>query len=257
MGWAHYELLTQVEDDAERKVIETEAFNQHWTTRELETRVRESNALAIESGEKKADDEPIELLKPRRGTPGLHLIVDRPSTSLRAGGTEPVVDLGFKLYRDLTSDQEKRLAKGDIVRLGESGVRKIDGATKSDLFTYPAIVRKVIDGDTLDVALEIAPGYRRELKLRLRGLDCPEVSTAAGRAAKAFVEGLLKPGDEVVISTTKPDKYERYLADVFIAQGSGDRGQATETDGEIFLNNALLEGGYAVRYDGVGPKEGE
>lgn len=104
------------------------------------------------------------------------------------------------------------------MRLNEDGVRKVDNATKAELFTYTATVRKVIDGDTLLVALAIAPGYTHQLKLRLRGLDCPELSAAAGRAAKAFVDARLKPGDEVIISTTKPDKYDRYLADVFVGE---------------------------------------
>jgi endonuclease YncB( thermonuclease family) len=118
-------------------------------------------------------------------------------------------------------------------------------------------VRKVIDGDTLLVALVIAPGYTHQLKLRLRGLDCPELSTAAGRAAKAFVDALLKPGDEVIICTTKPDKYERYLADVFVrAISSKLKVESLEPTAEsfAFLNNALLEGDHAVRYDG-GAKE--
>ena len=72
------------------------------------------------------------------------------------------------------------------------------------------------------VALAVAPGITHELKLRLRGLDCPEISTAAGRAAKRFVDGLIKAGDEVIVSTTKPDKYDRYLADVFVGQLKGE-----------------------------------
>ena len=41
----------------------------------------------------------------------------------------------------------------------------------------------------------------------------------------------------VTVFTTKPDKYDRYLADVFL----------TTDDGELFLNGALLENGHAVR----------
>ncbi len=107
----------------------------------------------------------------------------------------------------------------------------------------------------------LAPGFTLELKLRLRGLDCPEISTAAGRAAKAFVDALLRPGDEVIVSTTKPDKYDRYLADVFIGESRDvaglvepGPGSTTPATTEIFLNNALLESGHAIRYDG-GAKE--
>ncbi|MBC7367023.1 MAG: thermonuclease family protein, partial [Undibacterium sp.] len=184
---------------------------------------------------------------PRRGTPGLHPIIDL--------GNELAVDLGFRFYRELTS--ASKLQPGDIVRLSDAGIRKVDAATKAQLFTYTATVRTITDGDTLLVALILAPGFTHRLKLRLRGLDCPEVATAAGRAAKAFVENLLRPGDEVIISTTKPDKYDRYLADVFIVPSKDVAGLVEPGPGStppatapIFLNNALL----SARYDG-GAKE--
>ena len=73
-------------------------------------------------------------------------------------------------------------------------------------------------------------------------------------------------GDEVILSTTKPDKYNRSLADVFIIKprsvsqllpagaGSALDSQLNAEGGEIFLNNALLQNGHAERYDG-GPKD--
>lgn len=74
-------------------------------------------------------------------------------------------------------------------------------------------------------------------KLRLRGLDCPELDTEAGKAAKRFVETLLVDAAEVTIATSKVDKYDRYLADVHVRREDG---------AEVFLNNALLLGGHAV-----------
>ena len=44
----------------------------------------------------------------------------------------------------------------------------------------------------------------------------------------------------ITICTTKPDKYDRYLADVFLKG----------PDGEVYLNNELLANGRAVRKDG-------
>ncbi len=252
LSWGHYRVLIQVEDTTRRKAIEVEAIRQHWTTRDLETRVRSSNAVALASADTAAPAPPVELLTPRRGTPGLHLVVERPDGL--------GIDLGFKSYADLTPDQQKRRTKGEIVSFTESGVRAAEGATKAELFTYRATIRKVIDGDTLDVAIRLAPGFTRDLKLRLRGLDCPEISTAAGLAAKAFVDALLRVGDEVIISTTKPDKYDRYLADVFIGTAdtdtseSGSSSSLVTSHSSLFLNNALLSAGHAIRYDG-GAKE--
>jgi endonuclease YncB( thermonuclease family) len=250
LGWTRGLLLTQVADESERGTLVAEVLKDGLLTDEVRARVRALNAAdKTTPGSTTGDSSPVvkvALLTPKRGTPGLHPIVDR--------GDGPVIDLGFKLSRDLSPNS--KLTTSDIVRLTETGARRIDGATKAELFTYPATVRRVIDGDTLAVALRVAPETSLDMKLRLRGLDCPELSTAAGRAAKLFVDDLIKPGDEVIISTTKPDKYDRYLADVFAVTKRGAEGAEPRAAEEIFLNNSLLEGGYAVRYDG-GAKEVE
>ena len=96
---------------------------------------------------------------------------------------------------------------------------------------------KVVDGDTLWVKVVLEPGRWVKQKLRLRDLDCPEIDTPEGRAAKRFTESLVNSAHSLTISTTKPDKYDRYLADVFIKTAAGE---------EIFLNNTLLQAGHAV-----------
>jgi hypothetical protein len=58
--------------------------------------------------------------------------------------------------------------------------------------------------------------------------------------AKRFTDSFLAPGAEVTLSTTKPDKYDRYLADVFVP---------AEPVEPLFLNNALLENGHAEHKD--------
>jgi endonuclease YncB( thermonuclease family) len=234
LGWAQYRLLCQIDDADQQAALTKEAEKQRLKTPQLEQRVRALNAaidIVANPGGPASAKPAHQPLVPQRGTAGLHLIVDR--------GDGPVVDLGFKLYRPLTAEQAQRFAKGDIVRLGER-LTRADGASKAELFTYAATLRRVVDGDTLVVALEVAPEIFIEQKLRLRGLDCPEMSTAEGKAAKRFVEALVVKTTAIVINTTKPDKYDRYLADVFLQ---------TEAAGEIFLNNTLLESGQAVRKD--------
>ena len=236
--WSHFVLLSQVSEPKQREALTTEAERRGWKVTELQQRVRALNAALDIEVETRAVTDPVgdgagkvavARLTSKRGTPGLHLIVDR--------GDGPAVDLGFKLYRLLAPDQRRRFAKGDIVRLGEERITRAEDATRSDLFTYPARVRRVVDGDTLVIGLEIAPAIWLEEKLRLRGLDCPEMSTAAGKAAKRFVEGLIATTVDITIVTSKVDKYDRYLADVYLRRKSGE---------EIFLNQALLEHGHAV-----------
>jgi endonuclease YncB( thermonuclease family) len=109
----------------------------------------------------------------------------------------------------------------------------------------------VVDGDTLWMKIHLGPRQWVKEKLRLRGLDCPEMDTPEGKAAKRFVETLVAGAKSVTITTFKPDKWDRYLADVFLAMdGEGGRAQQDcAPTGEIFLNNALLANGHAVRMD--------
>ncbi|HUR58504.1 MAG TPA: DUF1016 N-terminal domain-containing protein [Opitutaceae bacterium] len=231
--WTHYRLLCQIEDRAVRQSLEREAERRGWTAEELEPKVRRLNLAAPGSSATGANGSetapaPPRPLTAKRGTPGLHPIV--------ASGDDLVVDLGFKFYRRL--DHRAPFKAGDITRLDDRGVTRADDATKADLFTYRATILRVIDGDTFLVGLDVGPETFRQEKLRLRGLDCPEMSTAEGRAAKRFVDGLLSPGAAVIVATTKPDKYDRYLADVFLEGADG-----------LFLNNQLLAAGHATRKD--------
>ncbi|HUR59930.1 MAG TPA: DUF1016 N-terminal domain-containing protein, partial [Opitutaceae bacterium] len=248
LTWMHYCSLMRVDDLQERKALTQEAVKREWTYRQLEERVIGLLAAAqpTASGEGDANGSAPtgrrpKLLTPKCGTPGLHLVVDRGAAGL-------AVDLGFKLYRALAPEQQKRLEKGVIVRLSEDRITRIEDATTADLFTYAATIRRVVDADTLVIGIEVAPGIWLEEKLRLRGLDAPELSTAEGKAAKRFVDGLLPVDTAVVISTTKPDKYDRYLADVFVGLAGGE-GRVAGAETEIFLNNVLLEQGYAERKD--------
>jgi endonuclease YncB( thermonuclease family) len=248
LTWTHFRTLCQIEDDGQRRALTREAEKEGWNDADLDARVRQINFVAGPSNSSAAPKGKTDLLTARRGTPGLHLIVDR--------GDGLAVDLGFWLYWPLTAEQAKRFSKGDIVRIAsDDSLRRADDATKADLFTYAATLRRVVDGDTLVVALEVSPGVFIEQKLRLRGIDCPEMATPEGRAAKRFVETLLAKTTGVTIHTTEPDKYDRYLAEVFFKRAKGE-GPEAKGEEEIFLNNALLENGHAVRYDGGAKEEG-
>jgi endonuclease YncB( thermonuclease family) len=234
LTWTHYRVLLPVADAKLRNALAAEADRHEWTVEKLTARIQEvAPALEVEAVAIPVDG-PMDMLKPRRGTPGLHLIVAR--------GDALAVDLGFKLYWALQAGAARLrpYQAGDIVRIAsDDSIRLTPDATKAELFTYAASLRRVVDGDTLVVELEVSPGVFIEQKLRLRGLDCPEMSTPEGRAAKRFVDALVAKTTAIVINTSKPDKYDRYLADVFL----------TTDAGEVFLNNTLLENGHAVRKD--------
>jgi len=235
LTWAHYRVLIPVEDPKLRKSLADEADRLGWPVAQLESRIRallppEPAVIDVSVGE------PARLLTPRRGTAGVCKVI--------AVGDAPVVDQGFAVYRDVAA---ARLRPNEFVRVTADGVERVEGATKADLFTYHAEVLKVVDGDTLWVKVYLEPGRWVKQKLRLRDLDCPEMDTAAGRSAKRFVETLMAKTEAVTVCTTKPDKYDRYLADVFL----------TTADGDVYLNNELLKNGHAVRKGDYSPADWE
>jgi endonuclease YncB( thermonuclease family) len=232
LGWSHYALLCQVEDQAQRQELLTQAVEHGWSSPKLRERVRALNAggAASSAADSAKDVTPPKPLLPKRGTVGVWRVV--------AGDAGPAVDLGFTACVDLPP--ATRLRESAFARLDAAGnFTAAAEATRADLYTYRAGVRRVVDGDTLWMRIHLRPGLWLQEKLRLRGLDCPEIATPEGRAARRFVEALVARAKSVTITTTKPDKWDRYLSDVFL-----------ETDdGEVFLNNHLLAHGHARRMD--------
>lgn len=114
-------------------------------------------------------------------------------------------------------------------------------------YTYAATVDRVIDGDTLLALVEA--GFRIIVRdrLRLRGIDCPEVGTPKGDRAKRYVEKLLPAGSTIVVKShkSKTDIHGRFVVDVFYRKGAADAREIIK-DG-TYLNQELLDKGYAVR----------
>ena len=84
---------------------------------------------------------------------------------------------------------------------------------KLDLQTvYPAEVVRIIDGDTFQARVQAWPGLSVDAKVRLRGIDAPELHArcadeyAKAQAARAALETILAAGG-VTISRVGIDKY--------------------------------------------------
>jgi len=120
------------------------------------------------------------------------------------------------------------------------------------MYEYRATVVKVIDGDTVDVDIDLGFGIcMKDERVRIMGIDTPEsrtrdkVEDLFGEAAKARVAQLLS-GDVVLktqIARNGEDmkgKFGRILGDFKI--------------GEKMLTDILIEEGHAVAYFG-GSKE--
>jgi len=205
LTWSHYRLLSQVTDAKERHELGAQAAAQKWTARELEDRIRESASTAARTISADTGDNSgtkIRLLEPTQGKIGIYKIVETHDGL--------AVDLGFTSYEDLDPRQVKERQADELVTFSASGrMLPAKHATQNDLYTHQARCLRVVDGDTFWAQIWLTERLWLKEKVRLRGLDSPELDTAEGRAAKRVVEMQFKKAANVLITKTKPDKWDR------------------------------------------------
>jgi len=80
------------------------------------------------------------------------------------------------------------------------------------MYQYNAIIQKVVDGDTLVIAIDLGLSvWIHDEKIRLYGINTPEVygvkkgtpEWEEGNKASDFVKSILKEKDEIFIQTIK------------------------------------------------------
>jgi len=115
---------------------------------------------------------------------------------------------------------------------------------------YQYYVRKVegvVDGDTIDVLIDLGFDILFSSRVRLAGIDTPESRTkdlkekALGLESKEYLKKALKDAKSVVIKTEKMDsseKYGRILGWIYV------------NDDTVSLNDMMINDGYAWGYLG-------
>lgn len=100
---------------------------------------------------------------------------------------------------------------------------------------YPATVVRVIDGDTIELDIELGMGVSIVRRARLRTIDTPERFTARGKLATAFTTAWVEAADHsVVITDHGPGKYSlRRIMDVRAAPNTETLSDALRAAGHV------------------------
>ena len=123
---------------------------------------------------------------------------------------------------------------------------------------YDVTVIKVVDGDTVDVDIDLGFGVTlKDERVRIMGIDTPESRTSDkvedlfGEAAKARLKELLKDGGKLITTENKKGedmkgKFGRILGDFKVERYENHPAER--------VTDILIEEGHAVAYFG-GSKE--
>jgi micrococcal nuclease len=108
----------------------------------------------------------------------------------------------------------------------------------TDTYIRNGEIIRVLDGDTIEVKVDLGCDISISMMCRLAGINAPEHDTPEGVKAKLWLQAALPATQPVVIQTTKDkkEKYGRYLATVYLKDTN--------------INEKLVSEGLAVSYHG-------
>ena len=117
------------------------------------------------------------------------------------------------------------------------------------MYRYKVSVVKVVDGDTIDVDIDLGFGmtYKKQ-RVRMLGIDTPEsrtrdlVEKKFGKASKAHLKSILESGGIQLVSHDK-GKFGRILGELFIG------------DSSYSINQQMIDEHHAVAYTGGNKEE--
>jgi micrococcal nuclease len=120
------------------------------------------------------------------------------------------------------------------------------------IYIYKAELIRVLDGDTVELMIDQGFSQFTKQTMRLYGIDAPEMRTAAGKEAKAWLWEVLQPLEAIYVQTiqlstkAKRDKYGRFLAVLYDDLGDIDANRLMRTPvSPASINARMITEGHA------------
>ena len=115
------------------------------------------------------------------------------------------------------------------------------------MYEYNVTIVKVVDGDTVDVDIDLGFGmtYKKQ-RVRMMGIDTPEsrtrdlVEKKFGKASKKHLQNLLSEAERLTLMSHDKGKFGRILGEIF----------AHHEEEEFSINQIMIDDHHAVPYSG-------
>lgn len=172
----------------------------------------------------------------------------------------PLTWAHYRLIARLSTKKERNFYE-KLAEQESWSVRALQNAIRADMFgggspdnaklvrpTGPSYVYRaekphLVDGDSLDIDVDLGFQTWTRRRIRLAWVDCPEIVTAQGRAARNFVHSHLARAKTIVLKTEKVDLHGRYIADAFLSHQTTTIEDCYQNG--LYLNAALIAAGHA------------
>lgn len=247
LTFTHYLSLTRITDNRQRLRLEQKAIKQAMSSAQLKKEVSLINMIPDLNILPKAKTK----LSMERGEPYIYKI--QPYDDLN-GNSLLSVDCGFKIhlpvdghYISTTISRDNKDSR--VVRSYKTGTGydiRMARRKESCLYTYVASIIRVVDGDTFDCLIDVGFGIQMKDRIRLKGINTPELPTQKGKEAKQVLTEILGKCPRVIMRTRKSGNFGRWLGDVFALPGCADPVKIA-AEGE-YVNQMMMDKGLAEGY---------
>ena len=125
------------------------------------------------------------------------------------------------------------------------------------MYEYNVTVTKVVDGDTVDVDIDLGFGmtYKKQ-RVRLMGIDTPESRTSDlveklfGKASKKHLKEIIQNAEMLTLVSHDKGKFGRILGELYVYENVGH----PQFEVHYSVNQKMIDDHHAVDYAG-GNKE--
>jgi len=89
------------------------------------------------------------------------------------------------------------------------------------MYTYKARLNRVIDGDTVDLMVDLGFNVAIKIRVRLARIDTPKANTPEGKISTQFVKDLFENSDyDCHLVSRKKGKWGRWIGEIEVDKGN-------------------------------------